>query len=392
MDNIKCKYILQPEFYMDFACVGGSCENTCCTSWRIDWDAASVEKLRKADCSEKLRDLVNYSFIENGNNYTIKLDEQKRCPFLTEDNFCMIQRELGAEYLSIVCTIYPRVSTINNNIAARTCNCSCCAALDLIMENKNAMKLGRYTPKSSNLNLAPKYYLSKEKLAKHPELGYGMEIFEFLYSIISDTDYDVETAIVIGALAAQKLTSVIESKKYQLIPEMIKELKVQLKKPDIVNSVKNIKPVPEIRLGVQARLYDEITRTNIITDLIKHGRFTEKTYQDGYSKFNEYLSENNHVLRNILLNFMFELGIPYTHDERSVFENYSYFAAVAASVKLMAAVSFVSNDDDSIKKFRLGIAKMSRSLSHSEEIRINLLEILKEYNCKTPAYLAVIIK
>ena len=40
----------------------------------------------------------------------MKLGENKRCPFLKCDNYCVIHSNLGEEYLSNVCTSFPRVT------------------------------------------------------------------------------------------------------------------------------------------------------------------------------------------------------------------------------------------------------------------------------------------
>ena len=40
----------------------------------------------------------------------VKLKKDKRCPFLDEENYCVIHSNLGEDYLSNVCTCFPRVT------------------------------------------------------------------------------------------------------------------------------------------------------------------------------------------------------------------------------------------------------------------------------------------
>ena len=39
--------ILQPFYYENFKCIGGKCENTCCSGWQIHIDKKSFEKYKK---------------------------------------------------------------------------------------------------------------------------------------------------------------------------------------------------------------------------------------------------------------------------------------------------------------------------------------------------------
>lgn len=110
----------QPAYFRDFRCIGGTCQNSCCIGWVIDWRTEEIDKVKNAPgCSEELRALCESKFEPNGDKYMVKLNEDGRCPFLTEDNFCRIQRELGAECLSDTCSIYPRHYIVTDNAAYR---------------------------------------------------------------------------------------------------------------------------------------------------------------------------------------------------------------------------------------------------------------------------------
>lgn len=95
-------YFRQPRYFTDFRCVGGTCTNSCCIGWKIFWTQDEIDKVKNdPNCSEELRALMENSFHPSSdgekNKYSMTLEEKtNRCPFLTEDNFCKIQRELGA--------------------------------------------------------------------------------------------------------------------------------------------------------------------------------------------------------------------------------------------------------------------------------------------------------
>jgi len=75
-----------PDYYHEFSCVAGKCEDTCCAGWQIVADEASLEKYKNetGTFAERLKESVNW---EEG---TFKQDKDKRCAFLNQSNLCDI--------------------------------------------------------------------------------------------------------------------------------------------------------------------------------------------------------------------------------------------------------------------------------------------------------------
>lgn len=72
-------YYRQPRYFGDFKCVGGTCTNSCCIGWRIDWAKDEIDKVTSApECSEELRELVNKSFTkpDGMEKYVVALGEE----------------------------------------------------------------------------------------------------------------------------------------------------------------------------------------------------------------------------------------------------------------------------------------------------------------------------
>jgi lysine-N-methylase len=106
--------ILHPDYFLDFNCIGGACEDNCCKGWTITVDKNMYQRYRRIEdpaFAEKARRCIkrvrgdkatdeNYAqFVMNG-----------PCNFMAEDGRCEIQRDYGAEYLCHTCTLYPRES------------------------------------------------------------------------------------------------------------------------------------------------------------------------------------------------------------------------------------------------------------------------------------------
>ena len=122
------KFMVQPRYFKSFQCLGGECvQNCCCNWWQITWTPDEYEKLINADMSEELRSRITGSFektediLTPGKSIYNLLEVNKHCPIQDSEGLCMIQRELGEEYLSRTCRFYPRVTTESDKYYYRMC-------------------------------------------------------------------------------------------------------------------------------------------------------------------------------------------------------------------------------------------------------------------------------
>ena len=113
-ENIKMRY---PSYINEFKCVGGSCEDNCCGGWEMHIDKNTFEQYENIQDKKMNKYISKNIFIrENCKNVEIdygqiKVKHNDKCPFLDKENQCSIQSKLGEEYLSDVCTTYPRIIT-----------------------------------------------------------------------------------------------------------------------------------------------------------------------------------------------------------------------------------------------------------------------------------------
>lgn len=387
--KIHSQFICQPRYYSNFSCIGGKCPVNCCINWWINWEKEEVEKLKSADCSESLRAIIDSSFAENGEKYLISMDEKNRCPFLTEDNLCAIQRELGEEYLSIVCRTYPRKSQISGNTIVNYCYLSCYRVMDMLCSDKDCMILEKHL---SSQNMTNTLLLDTGvDYINHPELKYRKEIFDFFYEIISDESHSLETSIVFGAVAAQSLTRVVKSGKYDMIPKSISDIKVQLKNPEQIHKLENLKPNYGLKIGFAYKLNSVIFKSNLFDSISENGAVSIDKYNIGLKNFYAAFEDSPFAMRNIALNFLLELKMPFKNKEMSLLENYCYFVAAIALLKMLAASVYYSSADPGIT-FKNAASYLSRCFSHSKSNEKIVMDLFKELNCASPAYIALILK
>ena len=416
-------FFRQPRYYNDFQCIGGSCPVSCCVMWDVDWTEPEIEKLKNAECSEQLRNLADNSFrpIEDKPGiFRVIMDSKKRCTFLTNDNFCLIQRELGEEYLSNACMIYPRNSFLSENTVANYCYLSCYKILDTLCNDKDCMILENYNHVSKKTEKVS--FDSKADILIRPELKYRNQLLEFFYEIISDESRSLETSVTLGAVAAQDLAKSVSSGGADLIPERIAFLKKMLKDPKQTEKLENLKPNYAVKLGFVKKLDDIVLKTNMIKLISENGALIAEKYDEGMRKFNAAFAERPFALRNIALNLLLELNMPFRSRDYSIFENYCYYAAAIAAVKLTAAAIFIKNKDsqaavtpvvtgsgkvaeavrdikisfkvatDSEHKFKTSLACVDCLFAHNNDNVQTIIDMYNELNCMSPAYIALILK
>lgn len=107
---MKLRY---PKYYEEFQCIAGRCEDTCCAGWEIDIDDASYRYYMsvEGEIGERLRRNMKEYGDDSEDAYEqhgFILKENRRCPFLDDNNLCDLYRELGEEALCDVCTNTPR--------------------------------------------------------------------------------------------------------------------------------------------------------------------------------------------------------------------------------------------------------------------------------------------
>lgn len=116
---MKRKQALVPDYYTQFHCIGGECEESCCIGWKISVDEASLRRYQACK-HEVLAPMFSEALIENNdiptrskeNAASMKRSEDGRCAFLQTDNLCSIHRHLGGEALSDTCATYPRYANL----------------------------------------------------------------------------------------------------------------------------------------------------------------------------------------------------------------------------------------------------------------------------------------
>ncbi len=401
-------YYRQPRYYEDFHCIGSECIDPCCYGWRIDWSRDEVDKVKNApDISPELKELAENSFvpIQGEDGLKVKFDEHGDCPFHGEDGLCKIQKELGAEYLSHTCTIYPRKLIKVGETLYRFCDSSCSEMLRRLLRDEHAIDLINVPVREQDIGKSIIGLDYESSCRQYPELNYRGELFEFYYELFSDKKLPLESAIVLGALAAQKLTELSASRRFELILEALKSFRKQFHNGAALKSIEDIKPNYHLKFAFLSEILEKIIEDSAAALLRDQtGTLNIDLYDVGEANLKKTLEGREWFLRSIALNLLFEFDVPFKFKENTIFENYALFVTAFAMLKLnMIAVcttdlgitmntsgqKFVYYGDDKLVGMT---AIICRGVCQSPDKAKNVITILNSNKFTTPAYLALLVK
>lgn len=97
---------LKTNIYDKFSCIADKCSITCCQQWKIEVDGDTLNKWSSLETKDEVRCIDS---VEQKEGYgVIRLDEEKKCPFLNGKKLCDIVSVYGESMLSKTCTTFPR--------------------------------------------------------------------------------------------------------------------------------------------------------------------------------------------------------------------------------------------------------------------------------------------
>jgi len=132
--------MLAPDYYEEFHCIGADCEETCCrASWNITCERELLQRLQSHPhpvLGPMARQHIQPLDAANATEErfaAMRLRADGSCPFLDDDQLCLIQKTLGADWLPNVCMKYPRNVAEADNVSEASLTVSCPEAARLVL-------------------------------------------------------------------------------------------------------------------------------------------------------------------------------------------------------------------------------------------------------------------
>lgn len=407
--------VLSPQYLSKFSCIGDKCKDNCCYSWEILIDKDIYEKYRKTSNSY-LRPMLDKYVKRNRSNPTIegyskiKLNSARQCPFLNENKLCEIHKNLGEEYLSKVCTTYPRITNIIDKIYEKSATLSCPEIARLILLNPQVMEFDEIEEPIETRNIIYKTNDSKSiknlrKISKH-----FWELRIFSITLMQNRKYKLWERLIILGLFMQKVSEYEKKDIVEQIPELIEQynkiidseyLRLELEKIPVNTNIQMelMKEINDqrfsISIGPNTKIY-----VDCVIEFLQGIQYTKdekvENIAEKYNKafdnyYKPFMDEHEYILENYIVNYMFRELFPIS-SEKDVFQDYINLVINYSYIKtLLIGISGFNKklDEDIIVKF---IYSFSRAIEHNYVFMKKIIDIIKSNGYDTMAYMAILIK
>ncbi|WP_338852397.1 flagellin lysine-N-methylase [Clostridium perfringens] len=402
MKNIKMRY---PIYLKEFKCIGGECEDSCCIGWDVDIDKFTFQQYESVSDSD-MKNILESNLIKNKKCQfdeidfaKVKLGENKRCPFLKCDNYCVIHSNLGEEYLSNVCTSFPRVTNKIDGIYEMSLAVACPEAARILLLKKEGIEfsesdenLGKHIVSSEvNTKLSEESYLLVEFLKEIRETSIKImknrkfsldERFYILGEFINDLEdeYEYNCHNTLSFIKEYDIDTVKDSYEensmnYIIQVDFFKKLLTMLRVEKDIDSDRFKEYSNEVKIGLN------LDEENY---LAKNAQMYIKAFEE-YEK--EFIEENSYIFENYIVNFIYSNLFPFCERE-SIFDSYImllirytfmrfYLVGMYIYHKKNKEVLNKALSKEEVVRF---IQCFSKVVEHHKTYLIDLLNYIKEHD------------
>ena len=339
------------DYYKEFHCVGGICEDSCCENWEIDLDEASMKRYlkEKGDFGKRLKENTNVhakQFVLNGT----------RCPFLNDKNLCDIFIEIGEEALCETCTNFPRHVEEFDNLkeVSLTMSCPEVSRIMLSKTQKISFICNEGTDEDYGLkHIEPVKSFAFWKRGNSNKLDkplYCMlyDVREYIFETLQNRNVPIEKRAAKVLILGYEIQQFIDSKDYGKITDKLnvnkkeenrewleqyfnEHTKKSAQKEEwmrqILNMHEGLETIKEERAtllsdGMKIMHGSENLRARLLTEGLLNNEVSENTdsflrdYTISYQEFIHYYHEAEYEFEHILVYYIFNyfLGAAYDHD------------------------------------------------------------------------------
>lgn len=382
--KIKVTY---PSGYEKFMCIGGNCEDTCCKGWDIEIDKDTFIEYSKVS-DEKMKNLLSENIHRNDDcssddlDYgVIKLNKEKRCPFLDKCNYCSIYTNIGEEYLSNICTQFPRVLNKVDKEYEISLDVSCIEAARIMLKNNEKIRF------SSNERVFNKYIINDEyntnsKKYKKSPVKYLKEIRRISIDIMQNRNYDLSMRFYILGMFIKALEGKFEDD-IKSVNSFINEYDVD----EFVNYYDKTEDNYAFQIDFFKRVIMEYKiKEEAITDEFK--KYTENILkvftgdkEEYIYKFNEYIEEiidkNSYIFENYIVNYMYNNLFPFSESDY-MFEGYIMLLVRYAFIRFYLVGQYIIKGYEDIEDIIKLISLFARDIEHDKTYMNNISEYIEE--------------
>lgn len=356
-----------PDYFNEFSCIGGACEDTCCAGWEIVIDDKTFNKYKNV--KGDFKKILDENIIKSDEDNIFRLKEEN-CFFLNNEKMCEIYKNLGEEYLCHTCKEFPRVTEEFLDIRESLLSLSCPEASRIILSKPREIK---FKIKDIDEEIVEDSNIEREVLDDF------LNCREVIFKLLERKDISFNKRLVLVLNFSNEIQNKIDLGDMDEIKDVIKnylnnEVIVEiLKETDRENFKKDSVTLIEILntyIDLNHINSNDILKLNFASNYLKEN---ERIYLNNYKKFDEGFKENLYIFESLINYFVFRYFMKciFDYDMSSKVK----FAIISTTlIKELSIIKYLKrgnlNKEDVITIAR----NYSKDIEHSDENVESLFE------------------
>lgn len=401
--------LLSPAYMQEFSCIGSTCEDTCCVGWTVDIDKKTYQKYKKSKDAE-LKPLFEKNITRNRSNSNDEsygkfiMDQNHACTFLNEDKWCGIQLQLGEDYLSNTCAVYPRMINQVDDRVEKSGSLACPEIARLALLNPNQMEFNEMEePKDTRGFIAR----SLKTNLSNGETRLDQYFWDFrviTIQILQNRTHKLLDRLILLGIFYQKIQSLVDRAEFDKISSTIESYQLLMQDQSLIEQfvklptkytfkIELCKKLLEATFVERPRYQECLDET--LSGLDLKADSTDEEIKGKYLKAKEsyyqpFMEQHEYIFENYLVNYVFQNMFPY--NEEKFFDSY---------VMLVVQYSLIEVHLIGMANFHKGLTEelvikliqsFTRTVDHNRAYLNSVIKSLKENNITTMAHMAILIK
>lgn len=334
----------------NFACIGGQCEDTCCSGWTVPIDRPALEgfaRLPEGDLRQAVEAAIELRQPPSPHLVVIRMNEERRCPLQQPSGLCRVHAELGSEALPETCREYPRYRQTLNGKVETALALSCPEAVRLVMFSNDL--LGPYSDHLSR-------FAGPNMSANQPLHAWADRIRALvLWLVAGNRRYPIWQRLFMVRLLCHRLDQLRESGTEHMTPTLLAEIEASVTSGNLRPALDQLPSSTEAQLDLVLQLAGLMLQhsnlpprflecVNAFTTGLGNGPQASLTsLAAGYERansqwFEPFLSRHPQMLENWLVNAIIRHRFPFgwqSKEEHAPTTAVQEFDGLAANFALM---------------------------------------------------------
>lgn len=403
----QTREIIIPEYMKEFQCIGSACEDTCCAGWSVNIEKETFTKYKKLKPSE-LKTQIKENVIRNRSNSSddsyakIKMESVGGgCGLMDEAGLCKVHKELGPEFLSNTCAIYPRNTNIVDGVLEKTAALSCPEVSRLVLLNEQGIEFIQDVEPRNTRTLINYNTMTPEQ----QELFWDLRIFTI--KTLQNRSTSIENRLIILGLFLKKFEELDAINKREKMLNLIQEFERNIDDKSFIESIDSLPANISFQIKLCKKLFDYRTTTlmnskrylecveEMVEGLGADGQHKDaeviQRYKDAYEmNYKPFFENREYILENYLVNYVFMNLFPFSN--QTVTDSFSMLIINFSMIKLhligMAKYHQGLTDELVVKL----VQSYSKTIDHNGTYLTNVENLMKEQGYTTLAHMAVLVR